>query len=81
MDDNWRRGIGDNRRMGAEEMTKTSKKEFLKYLRGLIKRIEPKLPDEAPELEMMEITFTEIRHVYTTELCAEKKPKRRKICI
>lgn len=54
-------------------MTAITKREFLKYLHGLIKHIEPKLPARASELEMMEIIFSEIRHVYTTELCAKKE--------
>lgn len=50
-----------------------SKKDFLAYLQGLIHRVSEKLPEGAPELEMMEITFAEIRHVYTAEICAERE--------
>jgi len=55
-----------------------AKVDFLRYLRGLIKRIEHKLPAKAPEIQMMEITFGEIRHVYTTEVYEEEKTKEEK---
>lgn len=72
MGNNWRGSLGHNKRMGEEKMTTIKKKDFLKYLRGVIRTIGSKLPREAPETDMMEITLAEFRHIYTNKACAEK---------
>jgi len=53
---------------------------FLEYLIALIKRTASKLPETGTELEMMEIAFSEIRHVYTAEICAEREKERSEPC-
>ena len=50
-----------------------TRQEFLRYLIGLMRLIRKKLPNEATELEFMEITMSEVRHVYTQEVIAETK--------
>ena len=53
-----------------------TRQEFLRYLIGLMRLIRKKLPSEATELEFMEITMSEVRHVYTQEVIAEAKDEK-----